>query len=173
MKTEDKDKEVIDALCRAFEMEVEKVESYLEASANAEGMQALSLRVILEREVEDELQHARRLGERIKALGGTVPGSQQLKDSQNLTQTPADSSDVFSIIGGVIAAEEAAIEHYRNLVEITEGHDRLTCTLATELLKDEERHRQEFKGFVWGKTTEKPKRRVPAKEPVFQHACVA
>ena len=150
MTADDKNEEVINALCHAFEMEVEKIENYLAASVNLDGLRALSLRVVLEREVEEELQHARKLADRIKTLGGTVPGSQQLKRTQSLFQPPADSTDEISVIRGVIAAEDAAILHYQSIIELTAGIDHATQNLAISLLADEERHRREFEGFLWG-----------------------
>ena len=165
--------EVVEALCHAFEMEVEKVENYLAASVNLDGLRATSLRVILEREVEDELEHARRLADRIKVLGGTVPGSMQMKRAQRLLQPPADSTDIVSVIRGILAVEEASIEHYNHIIELTEGRDHPTQALAIELLADEEQHHRNFAGFLWGLHPEGANSQSPGKDLDFEHSKVA
>ena len=149
----DSEKEVLDALCHAFEMEAEKIELYSEVSAKLEELQALSLQVIIDREVKDELQHARRLANRIKTLGGALPSIEQLARTQHLKRSSSASEDVFTMIRNIISAEETAIRYYRHLVTISEENDAETHSLAVELFKDENRHRGEIEGFVGGKPT--------------------
>ena len=81
MTKTDKNEEIIEALCHAFEMEVEKIENYLAASVNLDGLRAISLRVILEREVEDELEHARKLSGANQSLGRNC--SRQSSDEES------------------------------------------------------------------------------------------
>lgn len=173
MTKDEKNKEVINALCHAYEMEIETVENYLAASVNLDGLRALSLREILEHETEDELKHARKLAGRIKALGGTVPGSMQMERGQRFLQPPTESTDLVSVIRGVIAAEEAAILHYRNIIEMTEGTDHPTQDLAIELLTDEEEHRREFAGFLRGLQAEIPADEVPSTPLVLEETKAA
>lgn len=52
------------------------------------------------------------------------------------------------MIGGVLEAEEAAIAHYRQLIEETDGLDWVTQDLRVSILADEEAHRRLFEGFL-------------------------
>ena len=58
--------------------------------------------------MQAELGHAQGLARRIKTIGGAVPGSMQFKASQDSLQPPKDTTDVISVIKGVIAAEDGA-----------------------------------------------------------------
>ena len=63
-------------------------------------------------------------------------------------QPPEDSTDVLSVIEGVLDAEEGAIETYRSLIDAAEAaNDPVTEDLAVTILADEEAHRTEFRGF--------------------------
>ncbi len=92
--------------------------------------------------------HAQRLGERIKQLGGSVPGSIGLKMTQKSLAPPEDPTDVVGVIRGVLQAEEEAIVHYRSIIKLTDGEDYVTQDLAITLLGDEEAHRQQFEGYL-------------------------
>lgn len=52
------------------------------------------------------------------------------------------------MIRGVLEAEEAAIDHYRQLIETTDGVDWVTQDIAISILADEEAHRRLFAGFL-------------------------
>ena len=84
----------------------------------------------------------------MKTIGGTVPGSLKLIREQSYLQPTADTTDVVSVIKGVITAEEAAIAQYKKIIELCDGKDYPTQDLAIELLSDEEDHRREFIGFL-------------------------
>ena len=88
------------------------------------------------------------LGNRIKQLGGSIPGSLHLKMAQRTLQPPEDTTDVVTVIRGVLKAEEEAINHYRSLIRLTEGEDYVTQELAIRLQADEEAHRQQFEGYL-------------------------
>ncbi|MBK1833090.1 ferritin-like domain-containing protein [Roseibacillus ishigakijimensis] len=165
--------DIIAGLRHAYEMEIETVENYLAASVNLDGLRALSLRQILKDEVADELGHANKLASRIKALGGTVPGSMQMERSQRSLQPPSDSTDLVSVIKGVIDAESAAIDHYRRMIELTEGADPATQDLMIELLTDEEEHRREFAGFLKALQHEISRDEVPDTELVMSETLAA
>ena len=111
-------------------------------------MRADFIKQALALDVQGELTHAKQLGNRIKQLGGTVPGSFQLKMTQASLQPPADTTDVVGVIRGVLEAEEAAINHYRALIKLTDGEDYVTQDLAITILSDEEGHRQHFQGYL-------------------------
>lgn len=142
--------EVIELLTDAYLMELETVMNYLAASTNLDGLHGRQVAELLSGEVGDELGHARRLAERIKELGGTVPGSEQFAAEQGTLQPPADSTNVAAVIEGVIDAEGAAITAYSELARIVDGTDYVTHDLAVEVLADEERHQRLFEGMLQG-----------------------
>lgn len=140
--------EIIEALTTGYFMEMETVMNYTAASINLDGVRAEQVKHSLKHDILDELGHAKKLGKRIHVLGGIVPGSQKLEFNQDALQPRQDSSDVVSIIHGVIEAEDAACEHYKKLIEMCEGVDYATQDVCIKLLGEEEKHRREFQGFL-------------------------
>jgi len=88
------------------------------------------------------------LGKRIHVLGGTVPGSMSFNFDQKALQPRQDSTDLPSIIRGVIEAEDAACHQYQKIIDICDGVDYATQDLCIKLLSEEEEHRREFQGFL-------------------------
>lgn len=140
--------QLIAMLSKAYWMEVETVMSYLQASINPDGVRAQEIREALEEDIQEELAHARRFGERIKELYGVVPGSLEFKAEQSYLQPPEHQTDVVHVIRGVIEAETAAIEHYNAIIEFCEGKDYVTQDMVIEILHEEEAHRRLFEGFL-------------------------
>jgi bacterioferritin len=140
--------QILDALCQAYNMEVETVTNYLATSINLDGVRADFIKQALAADIQGELTHAQQLGNRIKQLGGTVPGSLHLKMTQKSLQPLEDTTDVVTVIRGVLEAEEAAINHYRSIIKLTDSEDYVTQDLAITLLADEEGHRQQFQGYL-------------------------
>src|SRR5580704_9740688 len=99
--------EVIDLLRTAYSMELETVMNYLANSNNLDGVRAEEIKKSLAIDVTEELGHATQLGQRIKQIGGLVPGSMSVKLG-NQTQPSPNTTDVVGVIKAVIAAEEAA-----------------------------------------------------------------
>jgi bacterioferritin len=140
--------QIIVALIKAYNMEVETVTNYLACSVMLDGVRAEAIKKSLSADVPGELGHATQLGHRIKQLGGVVPGSLGLKFEQKSSQPPGDTTDVVSVIKGVIEAETAAIQHYKNIIRLCEGDDYVTQDLAIRLQADEEEHLQTFEGYL-------------------------
>ena len=140
--------QLIELLTQAYWMEVETVMSYIANSINPEGVRAQEIVESLEEDIEEELDHARQFGQRIKELYGVVPGSLEFKPEQSYLQPPADQVDVVHVIRGVIEAETGAIEHYNRIIEFCEGTDPVTQDMVIAILRDEEGHRRLFEGFL-------------------------
>jgi bacterioferritin len=140
--------QILAALRKSYCMEVETVVNYLANSLHLEGVRAEAIKAALAADIQEELTHAQQLGNRIKQLGGVVPGSMQLHFEQKPMQPPADSTDVVTVIRGVLDAEEDAINQYKSLARLTEGEDYVTQDLAITLLGQEEAHRQQFQGYL-------------------------
>ncbi|HLU99728.1 MAG TPA: ferritin-like domain-containing protein [Acidobacteriota bacterium] len=141
-------KEIIQELIQSYWMEIETVQNYLANSVNLDGVRAHEIKDSLGADVEEELGHARQLAERINVLGGIVPGSQEFRARQTSLQPPQDTTDLQTVIRGVIEAEEEAIAQYRKIIELCDGVDYATQDLCIDLMADEEAHRREFIGFL-------------------------
>ena len=139
---------IIAALQKAYNMELETVTNYLANSIHLDGVRAEAIKKALTADITGELAHATQIGHRLKQLGATVPGSLQLKMTQQMLQPPADTTHVAAVIRGVIDAEVEAIEHYNAIIKLCEGTDYVTQDLAVKILSDEEGHRQEFEGYL-------------------------
>lgn len=140
--------QVIQLLKQAYGDEIETVMNYMSNSIVLDGVRAEEIKESLDQDIQEELTHARQLGERLKQLDDAPPGSMAFEASQESLQPPADTTDVLAVIDGVIEAEEDAIETYRSLIHAAEAaDDPVTEDLAVTLLADEEAHRTEFRGY--------------------------
>ena len=140
--------EVTQLLKSAYNDEIETVMNYLTNSVVLDGVSAEEVKESLEADIEEELNHARMLGQRLKQLEERPPASYDFQASQESLQPPEDSTDVLSVINGVLDAEEDAVSMYRELVNAArDADDPVTEDLAVTILADEEAHRTEFRGF--------------------------
>ena len=62
--------------------------------------------------------------------------------------TPQNSTDVVTVIKGVIDAEEAAMAQYEKIIRLCDGFDFVSQDMCITLLADEQQHRREFIGFL-------------------------
>ncbi len=141
-------KKIVENLTKSYWLEIETVINYISNSVNLDGVRAEEIKKSLAVDVTEELTHAQRLAKRIKELDGTVPGSFDFKAGQKKLQTLKDTTDVVSVIEGVIEAENGAIEQYNKLIKLCDGVDYVTQDLCVQLLGMEESHRREFLGFL-------------------------
>lgn len=144
----EKNEAIIVELTVAYWMELETVLNYLANSVNLDGVRAEEIKKSLSADVTEEMNHATLLANRIKTIDGRIPGSQQFKPSQGTLQPPADTTDVVTVIKGVIDAEEAAMAQYEKIIRLCEGIDYVSQDLCITLLSDEQQHRREFIGFL-------------------------
>jgi bacterioferritin len=144
----DEREELIRMLTKAYWMEIETVMSYITNSINPDGVRAQEIIESLTEDIDEELDHARQFGRRIKELYGVVPGSQDFQAEQSYLQPPDQQTDIVHVIKGVIDAETGAIEHYNKIIEFCEGRDPVTQDMVVAILHDEEGHRRLFEGFL-------------------------
>ena len=140
--------QIVDELKVSYWMEMETVMNYISNSINLDGVRAEEIKKSLNADIQEELTHAQSLAQRIKTIGGIVPGSMDFKASQKSLQPPSKLTDVVSVIKGVITAEEGAINQYKKLIELCDGVDYVTQDLCIQALGDEEQHRREFVGYL-------------------------
>jgi len=148
MNDNERNEAIIAALSKAYNMELETVMNYIAVSTNLDGFRAKHIKGELAADVPTELGHAQLIANRIKTIGGKVPGSLQLTFEQAALQTPDDTTDIETVTRGVIAAEEGAIAQYSKIIELASGFDPATEDLAITALADEQEHRREFMGFL-------------------------
>ncbi len=141
--------DIINELKKAYGMELETVENYLANSIDLDGVRAEEIKKALAGDIEEELMHARKLGNRIKVLEGRVPSSLDLERGQRYLQPPEDSTDLIAVIRGVICAEEEAIDQYQKLIKMCDPVDLVTQDLILEITADEQTHRRQFIGFLY------------------------
>lgn len=146
--TEEPNQEIIENLKAAYAMELETVQNYIAASVNLDGVRCEVIKRALTADITEELTHAQTLANRIKTIGGIVPGSFDLARAQKSLQPLADTTDIVSVIKGVIDAENAAIAQYNKIIKTCDGIDYVTQDMAIGLLSGEEDHRREFIGFL-------------------------
>jgi bacterioferritin len=140
--------EIVELLTTAYWMELETVMSYIANSINPDGVRAQEVIEALRGDIVEELDHARQFGERIKELYGVVPGSMEFRAQQSYLQPPSEQTDIVHVIKGVIEAETGAIEHYERIIEATDGIDPVTQDMVIAILRDEQKHRRLFEGFL-------------------------
>jgi bacterioferritin len=139
---------VIELLEKSYGDEMETVMNYQTNAIVLDGVRAEEIKESLQQDIQEELTHAQQLGNRLKQLGARPPSSAEFTARQDSLQPPEDSTDVLSVIRGVLDAERDAIETYRALIDAAvEANDPVTEDLAVTLLADEEAHRTEFEGF--------------------------
>lgn len=148
MTDADKNQAIIAELTTAYWMELETVLNYLANSVNLDGVRAEEIKKSLAADITEELGHATQLASRIKTIDGRIPGSKAFNAVQETLQPPADTTDVVTVIKGVIDAEEAAIAQYEKIIRLCDGYDFVTQDLCITLLADEQQHRREFIGFL-------------------------
>src|SRR5215203_4300872 len=110
--------QIVDALHKAYNMELETVTNYLANSIHLDGVRAEAIKNALTADITGGLGHATQIGHRLKQLGSSVPGSLQLKMTQKALQPPAETTDVAGVIRGVLAAENEAIDHYKSMIKM-------------------------------------------------------
>jgi bacterioferritin len=140
--------QVISLLRKAYGDEIETVMNYQTNAIVLDGVRAEEIKESLQTDIQEELTHAGQLGQRLKQLDARPPGSAEFTARQGSLQPPEDSTNVLSVIRGVLDAEEDAIDTYRSLITAAEeAGDPVTEDLAVTILADEEAHRTEFRGF--------------------------
>lgn len=148
LASDKKNQKIINELIVSYFMELETVMSYIANGQNLDGVRAMEIKESLTNDIQEELGHAQQLAGRIRVLGGAVPGSMEFKATQKSLQPPKESTDVVSVIKGVIDAEEGAIKQYQKIIDLTDGVDYATQDLCIALMADEQGHRREFTGFL-------------------------
>ena len=113
--SEDRRQEIINELKTLYWLEIETTLNFLAISVDLDGVRAEEIKKSLAADVQEEMTHAQNLANRIKEIGGRVPGTMDFSPQQSWLQPPEDSTDVASAIRGVIETENTVIERYTYL----------------------------------------------------------
>jgi len=117
-------------------------------SVNLDGVRAEEIKKSLAADVTAEIAHAQQFARRIKTLSGSVPGSFSFTPHQATLQPTGDTTDVVSVIKGVIDAARGALEHYGRVIKACDGVDYVTQDMIIGILADEQQHLREFEGYL-------------------------
>jgi len=93
-------------------MELETVENYIANAVHLDGVRSEVVKTGTRGRRADEVMHAQRLAQRIKTIGGLLPGSLGNPRSQTYLQPPKEPPMWSTSSKGVIKAEEGAIGQY-------------------------------------------------------------
>ena len=143
--------EVIGDLTAAYSDEWLAHYQYWLTSRWIKGIDADTLRSVLEEQSMDELGHAGKLAERIIQLGGAPvmhPSQLVEKAGCGYKEPPKDPTDLKQVIQDVLAAEACAIETYSKLAEKYRATDLVTHEIFEDLLKDEVSDEEEWERFL-------------------------
>jgi bacterioferritin len=117
------------------------------------GLDADTLKPVLEKQSADELGHAGKIADRILQLGGRpVANPSQLieKCGCGFKEPVENPVDVKRVIQDVLDAEACAIGFYSKMAEKYRTTDMVTHELFEDLLKDEVDDEEEWERFLAG-----------------------
>jgi bacterioferritin len=144
-------KEVIKDLNTAYSDEWLAHFQYWYMAKWIKGMDADTLRPVLEEQSADELGHAGKLAERIIQLGGrpVAHPAQLLKFCGcGFKEPPSKRTDLQRVIKDVLEAEACAIAFYSKMAEKYRGTDLVTHEIFEDLLKDEVSDEEQWEDFL-------------------------
>ena len=119
-------KETIALLLESYSMELETVVNYLANSVNLDGVRAEEIKKSLGGDVLGEITHAQQLANRIKQIGGHIPGSKDLTLGKQI-QPVTETTDVVGVIRSVIATN--GVSKYSPW--LLYSGTRIRCSMAT------------------------------------------
>jgi len=117
------------------------------------GLDADTLKPVLEGQSADELGHAGKIADRILQLGGRpVANPSRLLETCGcgFKEPPEDPTNLKRVIQDVLEAEACAIGFYSKMAEKYRTTDMVTHELFEDLLKDEVDDEEEWERFLAG-----------------------
>lgn len=143
--------EVIKDLTTAYSDEWLAHYQYWLAAKWIRGIDADTLKPVLEKQSMDELGHAQRLAARIMQLGGELvmhPSQLLERSGCGYKEPPKDPTDLKKVIQDVLDAEACAIGFYSKMAEKYRSTDIVTHEIFEDLLKDEVDDEEEWERFL-------------------------
>ena len=120
---------MIDKLNEILKHEWTGVAQYAQAGFVIQGLWRTSYSKLFFESAEESFGHAKRIGEKIVAMGG-VPTVERnpIKQSYDLTE----------MLGHALAFEQGAVDLYKEGLELAEGKDRALVVLLEDILLEEQ-----------------------------------
>ena len=143
--------EVINDLSTAYSDEWLAHYQYWLTAKWIRGIDADTLKPVLEEQSMDELGHAQRLAARIMQLGGEPimhPSQLLERCGCGYKEPPKDPTDLKKVIQDVLDAEACAIDFYSKMAEKYRSTDIVTHEIFEDLLKDEVDDEEEWERFL-------------------------
>lgn len=140
---------VLDQLNAALAEEWLAYYQYWTASKMVVGFQRADIASEFMVHAESELSHAGMIIDRIIELGGVpvLTPQEWLAKARCVYERPTSfDSDYF--LKTILVAEACAMRRYQEIVELTDGKDYVTCSLAKKILADEADHEQDMQDFL-------------------------
>ncbi len=132
--------ELINALNEDLAFEYSAIIQYITYSAIIGGLSRIELKEFFINEVNDELEHAKFLADKITALGGKpIINPKPFK----LVENPKE------MIEELLKAEEETIERYKKHIELAQKYNQVDIKVQLEnIIVDESKHRDELKKIL-------------------------
>jgi len=138
-------KKIVEALNKARARELTVIIQYMIQHYTGEGPVSPAILDLLKSTAITEMKHAEALGERISYLGGE-PTKQP-----NPIKT---GGDILQMVKDDLAAENEAIEMYRDIIKLCDQEgDPTSRVLMEDLLSEEEEHADSFQTILGAKGT--------------------
>lgn len=137
----------IKLLQAALSVEIVCVWRYTMMSVSARGLSDEQVGFEFQEQSNDERRHARMVAERIEQLGGT-PNFQPEGLTSRLTMEYGTDADLDSMIAQNLAAEQAVIAYYNDLIRHFQDTDPQTTAMFERILLDEENHATDMQDLL-------------------------
>jgi ferritin-like protein len=122
---------------------------YAASATNRESIHARRIAQHLRDAITSNVDHAQRLAARIQQLHGPLPSPGDFSARKLSLRPPAKPHDNVSLLHGVVKAETAAIDRYRDIIALaSEAADWITQDLAADLIREKETRRESLQRYV-------------------------
>jgi bacterioferritin len=129
--------QLIDQLNEALNREISTAVRYMLQSSAIQGVRNEPLRNMYREEVQDEMDHAQYLADKIVMLGGTPQSNPDFKPLPE---------DVSRMIDNDLAAEQDDVAHYKKLAALAEEAGDIELKIQMEeQAADESRHAEKLR----------------------------
>jgi bacterioferritin len=135
-------------LTDAYWGEIQTVSAYVMSSTNRDCIRASRIGRCLREAIACNLDHAQRLAIRIKQLHGPAPCPDDFGARALRLRPPEEALDHLSVLSGVIEAEAAAINRYRQIVATLDPADWVTRDMVIELIREKRALHQQLESYL-------------------------
>ncbi|HEY8476686.1 MAG TPA: ferritin-like domain-containing protein [Chloroflexota bacterium] len=140
--------EVIQLLQRAMAGEWVSTMQYMHHYFMASDLHSAEIKEFFKEQAEHEMEHMRKLGERIQLLGGVPVDKPQ--DVATFSPMPVEyGTDLISMLEADLIAERATIAFYTEMVRYLGNDDVVSRLMFEDFLRDEEEDADRITTFLY------------------------